>query len=62
MDEADSGNATAEIFLKDRLSMRKPEGPTATGVCLHCDEPVEDNRRWCNTSCRDAWSTRNERK
>jgi len=62
MDEADSGNVAAEIFLNDRLSARKPEGPVATGRCLHCDESVDEGRRWCDTFCRDAWSVVYERK
>lgn len=34
---------------------RKPEGPTATGRCLFCDEILGDNQRWCDGGCRDAW-------
>ena len=34
---------------------RKPEGPTATGRCLYCDEIVADDQRWCDTGCRDGW-------
>lgn len=26
----------------------------ATGRCLHCSEPCEAPRRWCDAMCRDA--------
>lgn len=56
MDEADAGNATAELFLKDVLTHRKPEGPEATGYCLCCDEILPEGVRWCAAECRDLWS------
>lgn len=31
------------------LQLRKPEGPSATGYCRYCDEPVQDGRRLCST-------------
>lgn len=31
----------------------------ATGNCLNCDEPLDDNRRWCDADCRDDWQRRN---
>ncbi len=38
------------------LRVRKPEGPKPTGYCLHCEEPVEEGRRWCpGVDCRDGW-------
>lgn len=26
-----------------------------TGRCLHCDESVEANRRWCDRYCASEW-------
>lgn len=37
------------------LQVRKPEGPTPTGECLWCEEPLLDGRRWCGPRCRDSW-------
>ncbi len=44
------------------LSQRAPEGPRATGKCLHCDEPVPVGRRWCDQECRDDWQFARERR
>jgi len=34
---------------------RKPAGPKATGLCLNCDRPLADGKRWCDAECRDEW-------
>lgn len=57
MDFYDSG---ARLELLDRemaLSLRKEEGPPATGCCLYCDEPLPEGQRWCDEHCRDDWTT-----
>ena len=43
--EAMLNNAAAQF--------RKPTGPTATGECLHCGEPLTNGLRWCDATCRD---------
>ena len=55
-DEADVGNEMAEKLNSAYLSLRKPNGPEATGKCLHCGEEV--GGRWCDADCRDAWEKR----
>ena len=55
MDEADTGNAAAEIYLKDVLSHKKPEGPKAIGQCLCCEEILPADVRWCDADCRNLW-------
>ena len=52
-DIADDANEQMELLHKVELSIRRPEGPEATGVCLHCGE--EAMGRWCNAECRDSW-------
>jgi hypothetical protein len=55
MDESDRADAEVERTLAEALRAKKPEGPSPTGFCFWCDEPVEDTRRWCSPGCRDAW-------
>lgn len=46
------------------VTSRKPEGPKATGWCLYCGKPLVAlgglPRRWCDTECRNEWSSLNE--
>jgi hypothetical protein len=58
MDEADAGNAIAEVLLGARLAVRKPNGPEATGECFECGEELAGGKRWCDSDCRDAWEKR----
>ena len=46
------------IYRKAQLSQRKPTGPSATGFCLNCEEPLEDGHRWCDADCRDDFEKR----
>lgn len=41
-------------------SIRKPEGPAATGFCLYCEDFVVAPLRWCNADCRDDWQLRSK--
>lgn len=54
----DIGDQAAAIQERDNAialrDFRKPEGPVATGFCLHCEEPLPAGRRWCNADCRDG--------
>ena len=52
-DIADDANEQMELLHKVELSVRRPEGPEATGVCLYCGTP--SGGRWCDPLCRDGW-------
>jgi hypothetical protein len=54
-DPLDIANQTTELFLKNSLANKKPEGPRATGHCLSCDAGVLPGIRWCDADCRDTW-------
>lgn len=54
-DTLDEAAALEERERSFAQTIRKPEGPIATGRCLWCDEIVDDNTRWCNAPHRDAW-------
>ena len=43
------------------LKVRAPEGPSATGMCLCCGEPLADGLRWCDAECRDVWQAEQRR-
>ncbi len=58
MDVFDQASALEERDREAALQTRKPQGPQARGVCLWCDEAVEDGRRWCGVECRDNWERR----
>lgn len=56
-DEIDQAQERFEIGLADAIRHARNGRPVAvaTGVCLHCTEPVPYGYRWCNGECRDAW-------
>lgn len=55
-DDADIASREQEQVLALRLTVRKPEGPAATGRCLNCEKgPLPDGHRWCDAVCRDEW-------
>lgn len=59
MDDADITGERAEFDLVANLAnSRKPIGPQPNGFCLFCEEPVPENHRWCDSSCRDLWEKR----
>lgn len=61
MDEADRAQRDIEVLSK--YIQRAPEPVIkATGHCLWCGKRLEKGMRWCNASCRDAWSKENERR
>jgi len=63
MDEADRTEENAELYNRTALyKSRKPElDVIATGECLFCGDPVNEQRRWCDAECRDDWEKENER-
>ncbi|GHT86961.1 hypothetical protein AGMMS49960_06820 [Betaproteobacteria bacterium] len=54
-DDIDRANEQAERIASVELAWRAPAGPTATGFCLNCGEPVAPGLRWCDVECRDDW-------
>lgn len=54
-DIIDQGNEAAEIFRREALSQRKPEGPAAIGYCLNCEAHLAPKQRWCDAHCRDDY-------
>jgi hypothetical protein len=57
-DVTDRADDEIELNLAEALRARRPVGPAPKGVCLYCDEVVEDQRRWCNADCRGEWERR----
>lgn len=62
MDDADRATSEVERSLQEALRQRRPAAPTATGRCLHCDEILDDVRRWCGLECRDQWEALTHRR
>ena len=54
-DNLDVASEREELERTLAQTIRKPEGPLATGRCLWCDEIVDDGVRWCAVWCRDDW-------
>ena len=61
MDILDMADQQAETQLRASLSARREQGPTATGYCLNCDEPLPEGHRWCDAGCRNDWQKEYER-
>lgn len=57
MDLADQAQQQNEI-LGSHIP-RKPEGPSATGRCLNCEEKLPPGVRWCDADCRTDWERLN---
>ena len=58
VDEIDRANDLAQRerdFALAKVRARLAEAPVPTGRCLHCDDIMDDERRWCSVSCRDEW-------
>lgn len=59
-DIADIANDFAEADLQSRINAIRVPPPIvkSTGVCLTCETPLNDARRWCDADCRDQWEAR----
>lgn len=61
-DIADKANDL--VAMNEELAIRSlhNQKPKAlfTGFCLHCEEVVEEPKRWCDSFCRDQWEARNK--
>lgn len=57
MDIADKAqqHIEREHALALAAARSRKTGPEATGECLWCGEPLDDDRRWCDAGCRDDW-------
>ena len=54
-DDIDRAQREVDRLHAEALRVRKASGPVATGRCLYCDEILDDEQRWCDSGCRDAW-------
>ena len=54
-DYIDRAQGEVERSLGEALRARKAVGPVANGRCHFCDEILDDEMRWCDGICRDAW-------
>lgn len=54
-DEADRAAQEVEVNLAEAVRLRRPPGPIANGRCYYCDEIVDEDARWCDIECREAW-------
>lgn len=54
-DPLDRAAAETESAVAAALTLRKPEGPIATGECHCCGAPLSGELRWCDADCRDDW-------
>jgi hypothetical protein len=53
-DNLDVASEREELERTLAQTIRKPEGPIATGRCLYCDD-ITGEARWCGAECRDDW-------
>lgn len=58
----DDASLREEQFLEVALKHRKPNGPNSTGRCLYCNAELSDNRRWCDSWCREDYELELEAK
>lgn len=57
-DKFDKASEIEELFKREALSRRAPEGPPPKGACHNCDEPLASGQRWCDADCRHDWERR----
>ena len=50
-DEADRAQDTMEGLEKHMLAASRKPAPFATGKCLYCETPVEDELLFCDKEC-----------
>ncbi len=55
-DAADRASEVEQLLIDAALSTRpSPKLVLGCGRCLHCDEPIDPPRRWCDAGCRDDY-------
>ncbi len=61
-DIADKANDL--VAMNEELALRSLRSQKSkalfTGFCLHCEEVLEEPKRWCDSFCRDQWEMRNK--
>lgn len=60
-DEIDRSVEYQEKVLDIQLRLRKPSGPAACGYCHNCGDEVSEDKRWCDSACRNDWENRKSR-
>ncbi|SFK92572.1 hypothetical protein SAMN05216302_102135 [Nitrosomonas aestuarii] len=60
MDDADIAGDRIDAERERMIAQARKSQPeaVATGACLFCGDPVEDQMRWCSPECRDDWECR----
>ena len=58
MTDDDMATLREEQFLAQALAVKRPTGPTASGWCLNCSEPLPNGVRWCDSDCQHDWEAR----
>jgi hypothetical protein len=53
MNEGDTGNDTADLYLRVALSKRMDAGVKPCGSCHYCSEKVSHGGLFCDSFCRD---------
>lgn len=66
-DIIDKANELADLHLRVSLRNQRIGARTATpqegiGMCLHCGEAVEGERRFCDRACADEWEAGQKRR
>ncbi len=61
-DVVDEAQEVTEAFIAQSLRNRKTLTIPFSGVCLSCEEPVEGQRRFCDSECRADWENELKRK
>ena len=62
MDFADEAQMLTESHLEKSLRSRKTLTIPFSGRCLSCEEPVDGERRFCDSECRSDWEDALKRK
>lgn len=62
-DQFDAASEAEQRFRDEALkNAKKPEGPTADGICKWCGNKIAAAKRFCSVSCRDDWQHYEDRK
>ena len=63
MDDADRADMQTEEMLQRRIRYISQHQTLvqATGICLNCETPLIDGKRFCDYDCMTDWSKRNAR-
>lgn len=62
MDFADEAQTRSENLLAQQLANRQTLTIPFSGVCLSCEEPLTEKRRFCDSECREDYERERKRK